>query len=136
MKKGLARLIFLIVFLLPVAWYIFLQGFGNNTFKLEVAQSIDNNCGIFTKIMVIRKDDSISIAKKNYLDRVVFGCNKRSIRIEIKNQDFFVCINQSGADMVIIDESGLWGQYELSREGVDLLLTELDVLLLQKSYGK
>ncbi len=70
------------------------------------------------------------------MDRVAFAANKRSIPFFKKDQKVFDCINQSAADLVLVDENGLWGSYELTREGVDLLLTELDILLLQKSYGE
>ena len=82
------------------------------------------------------KQDSISISKQNYLDRVTYATQKKSIELITKDQLFFECINQTEVDLVLIDERGLWGGYSLSRDGVDLLLTELDILLLQKTYGK
>ncbi len=135
MKKGLARLIFLVVFLIPVCWYLFLQLFGSNNFSLELSYAIDG-CDDVTEVLILRRSDSVSIAKQNYMDRVSYAANKRSIQFLKKDQKFFDCINQSSSDLVLVDDEGLWGSYELSREGVDVLLTELDILLLQKSYGK
>jgi len=136
LKKGLARLIFLVVFLIPVGWYLFLQLFGSNSFAIELKASINPQCGLFEEIAVITKGDSVSLSKKNYLDRVTYAVERKSIRLEIKDQFFFDCINQPASDLVLVDERGVWGGYTLSRDGVDLLLTELDILLLQKSYGQ
>jgi len=135
LNKGLARLIFLIVFLIPVAWYLILQLLGDNNFSLEKKSDL-NDCISPSGVMVIKSDDSVSIAKKNYLDRVTYLTSKRDITLQEKGEDFFSCINQTEADLVLINEEGLWGSYELSREGVDLLITELDILLLQSSYGE
>ncbi|MBC6399860.1 MAG: hypothetical protein GDA51_04190 [Ekhidna sp.] len=136
MKKGFARLIFLVVFLIPVVWYLFLQLFGNNSFSLELKEEIDTSCGTFDDVTVIVKTDSVSLSKQNYLERVKFGINKRSVRLVINNIIFFQCIDEPETDLILLDEQGLWGSYSLSRDGVDLLLTEVDILLLQKSHGK
>ena len=87
-------------------------------------------------LTVGRTSDSISLAQTNYLERVTYAVDKRDIVLQTFEKDFFECINQSNADIVLLNEEGLWGAYELSREGVDLLLTELDILLLQDSYGE
>ena len=136
MKKGLARLIFLVVFLIPVGWYLFLQLFGSNSFSLRLESEIESSCALFQEVQVVSKIDSVSISKQNYLERVQFSTSKKKILLATESQDFFDCINQSDADLVLVDERGLWGAYSLSRDGVDLLLTELDILLLQKSYGQ
>ena len=119
-----------------MAWYLILQLFGSNSFALELQYQLADECEAIGEITVVRRSDSVSIAKRNYLERVTYGAEKRKVPFEVKEQNFFNCINQSEADLVLLDEQGLWGAYALSREGVDLILTELDVLLLQKSYGK
>ncbi|MEM0938234.1 MAG: hypothetical protein AAF600_00785 [Bacteroidota bacterium] len=135
MNKGLARLIFLIVFLVPVGWYLFLQLFGDNNFSLKLKYPI-NECAEIAQVLIVKRPDSVSLAEKNYMDRVAYAAKERSVLFIEKDIDFFDCINQSSSDLVLTDENGLWGNYKLSREGVDLLLIELDILLLQKSYGK
>jgi len=87
-------------------------------------------------IAVVAKDDSLSMVKTNYMNRVSYAVDKRSALLLTKSDTFFTCINQSTADLVLVSEEGLWGAYELSREGVDQLLTELDILRLQQSYGE
>lgn len=135
LNKGLARLIFIVVFLIPVAWYLILQLFGDNSFSLQLKEPIAD-CIQINEIAVIRTADSISLAETNYLKRVEYATEQRDIKLQKREKEFFNCINQSDADLVLINEDGLWGGYELTREGVDLLLTELDILIMQNSYGE
>lgn len=134
--KGLKRLAFFIIFLIPVAWYLFIQTFGSNTFVLELQSSIDEDCGNNQGIIVVSKMDSLNLTESNYMNRVTFGANKRKIVFEKRDKNFFNCVDQSDADLVLISEEGLWGSYDLTRAGVDQLLTEIDILIIQKSYGK
>lgn len=97
---------------------------------------IEGECEAFKDIVVITKMDSLSLTESNYMNRVTFGANKRKITLEKKDQNFFDCVNHSDVDLVLVSEEGLWGTYELSRAGVDQLLTEIDILVIQKSYGK
>lgn len=70
------------------------------------------------------------------MNRVIYAAEKRKANLLYESQTIFDCLNQSEADLVLVNEEGIWGSYELSREGVDQLLTELDILTLQQSYGK
>lgn len=121
--------------MIPVTWYLILQLFGSNNFSLDLVDDI-TDCDQFEQVTIISRTDSVSIARQNYLDRVRFGAEKRNIAIILKEESFFNCINQSEADLVLVSEQGLWGGYTLTRDGVDQLLTELDILLIQQSYGK
>ena len=95
-----------------------------------------NDCVNVKEITVGISSDSLTLAEKNYFQRVEFAVNKKSINLQRLDQETFDCINQNDADLVLLSKEGLWGGYELSREGVDLLLTELDILILQNSYGE
>lgn len=70
------------------------------------------------------------------MNRVKFGAEKRSAVIDYQQPNFFGCIDEPDADLALVDSQGLWGTYKLTRDGVDELLTELDILSLQKTYGK
>ena len=134
--KGLKRIIIFVVFLIPVAWYLILQLFGDNRFALKLIDSIPESCESYTEITIVSRDDSLSVVETNYMNRVVYAADKRKATLIYKSQPFFDCINQSDTDLVLVNKEGLWGSYELSREGVDQLLTELDILTLQQQYGK
>lgn len=135
-KRGSKRIAFFIIFLIPVSWYLFIQLFGNNNFELELQSPVSEECTSFNEIVVVTTLDSLDLTESNYMNRVIFGANKRKIRLEKQSQFFFDCINHSDADLVLMSKTGLWGAYEFSREGVDQLLTEIDILVIQESYGK
>lgn len=135
MSKGLARLLFVIVFLVPVVWYLFLQLFGDNKFSLQVLRPTDEACTV-NHLCIIKNLDSLSTVQESYFQRVSFGANERGVTIVTDKKLIQNCINQSQSNLVLLSKSGIWGEYDLSREGVDRLMTELDILLIQESYGK
>ena len=134
--RGLKRIIIFVVFLIPVTWYLILQLFGDNRFSLVLQSEIPGNCLEHIDITIVSKNDSLSVVEMNYMNRVVFAAEKRKANLIYESQTYFDCINQTDADLVLVNEKGLWGGYVLSREGVDQLLTELDILALQQTYGK
>lgn len=93
-------------------------------------------CGIYEAITIVSTSDSLSLVETNYMNRVKFGADKRKANLVYQNSDFFECINDAEVDLALVNEKGLWGTYPLSRDGVDQLLTELDILTLQQNYGK
>ena len=135
MRRVKKRITFFVVFLIPVVWYLFLQLFGSNNFSLELLEPLDN-CSQGPELKILRRDLSLSLAKQNYLDRVQYGAESRKIEVAVFDESFDDCTNQNLLDLVLVDERGLWGTYDLSRDGVERLLTELDILVLQKQYGK
>lgn len=121
--------------MIPVAWYLILQLFGSNNFSLELAKAANPECGSFTELTILMRADTFSISKQNYLNRVEYGARDRSIPLQI-DEDYFNCMGMEQAEMLLVSEKGVWGGYSLTRDGVDLLLTELDILLLKSKYGK
>ncbi|WP_421765608.1 hypothetical protein [Ekhidna sp.] len=98
--------------------------------------AVPEDCQNYEEITILARRDSLSMVETNYMNRVIYGVDKRSAKLINSSQKYFDCINQSDADLVLVNEKGVWGQYALDREGVDRLLTELDILTLQESYGK
>lgn len=123
------------MFLVPVCWYFFLQFFGNNQFSVEVVKTIPSDCGSFEEIAIVHRIDSLNPSKTNSLNRVTFRANRKKVLLVADTIDLFTCM-QKQTDVMLVSAEGLWGSYELDREGVDRLLTELDILMIQKSYGK
>ena len=108
-SRGLKRLVVFVVFLVPVCWYLFLQLFGSNEFSLVRVSGYPSDCKSYNEITILSKNDSLSLVETNYMNRVIFGAEKRAASLVVEEQVFFDCINQSGVDLVLIDESGLWG---------------------------
>lgn len=122
--------------MIPVTWYLILQLFGDNNFSIQLAGEIPAGCEQFDDPVIVMSNDSITLVQKNYLERVKFGTNKRSVELVNKDESYFDCIGQPTSHLIMVSKEGIWGSYELTRDGVDLLLTELDILMLQRSYGK
>ena len=124
------------LFLIPVLWYLFLQLFGSNNFSLALPSDVPPECESYQEITIVSKNDSLSVVETNYMNRVIYAVEKREVELVYTSPDFFSCINQAGSDLALVSEESVWSVYELSRDGVDQLLTELDILLLQQTYGK
>lgn len=84
--------------------------------------------------MLVRAD-SLDPSRQNQLNRVTYASRQKEIVVLTNQSAFFQCCNIE-ADVLLVDSDGIWGAYILDREGVDRFLTELDILLIQKSYGK
>lgn len=134
-NKGLKRLFFFVVFLIPVGWYLFLQIFGENKFSLEVIRTIPYDCLEVNEVTIFRTSDSVTVSQRNYLNRITYKTTSKKIPVQSDQDKLFDCLNIQN-DLILADEEGVWGVYDLDREGVDQLLTELDILIIQKSYGK
>ena len=119
---------------MPVCWYFFLQLFGSNKFSLDSAAPISADCTRFEGISILHTSDSLTSAQINHFNRVSFGATKRSIPLLTDPADFFACMNIT-SDLLLVDDLGIRGYYTMSREGVDRLLTELDILVIQRGYG-
>ncbi len=96
---------------------------------------IATECGSVSRITVLYVLDSLAAEQTNYLDRVVYQATAKNVPFLYDQRQFFECL-QIENELMLADEEGFWGVYKLDREGVDQLLTELDILIVQKSYGK
>ncbi len=134
-NKGLKRLAFFVVFLIPVGWYFFLQLFGSNKFALTSVEPISEECGNISTISVLYTGDSTSVGQTNYLDRVVYQTITKDVPFLYGQSLFFDCL-QIENELILANKDGIWGVYKLDRGGVDQLLTELDILIIQTSYGE
>ena len=112
-----------------------MQLFGNNRFALELVDSYPEGCQTFNEITILHTPDSLSIAESNHFNRVRYQSTQRGVVLVKDSIDFFRCIKNE-EDLLLVNKEGIWGSYNLDREGVDRLLAELDVLITQKSYGE
>jgi len=96
---------------------------------------IKDGCTQFTEISILYTSDSLSASQINYLNRITYRTSEKNIPLIVELDLFFDCA-EIEEDLALVNNEGIWGTYELSREGVDQLLTELDILIIQKSYGE
>lgn len=128
-RKVLVFLFFLVVFGLPVIWYLFLQLFGENKFDLPKLQKWDQTCVAVDQASVVLDPDLLESSPNLY----------RRINAKLEGQDIIQKLEYSSDECAtdfafyLVDEEG-WvrGQFELTREEVDRLMAEIDIYLLNK----
>ncbi|MEP1094645.1 MAG: hypothetical protein ABJG78_06015 [Cyclobacteriaceae bacterium] len=117
-----------------MTWYFFLQIFGSNKFAIELKSSVPTDCGSFEELSILYSYDSLNASQVNHLNRVTYRTSAKNI--PLSNDPLFFECTGIVENLVLVDREGIWGMYALDRDGVDILLTELDILIVQKSYGK
>lgn len=128
-RKILGRTIFIFVFFLPVSWYLFLQFFGSNKFYLPEHGTWDNTC-INSELFVAVSSNAI-VNKPNDYNRVVSNLKKKA---SIALLEFEKESCELVKDMYLVDhERKIRGFYNLDREGVDQLLVEVDIYLVNQN---
>ena len=125
-------LFFVVVFGLPVGWYLFLQIFGENKFDLPVMEKyVQPNCEIQGPV-VLSKSDFVQ-QNPNQFERLLKSLNNNP---EIG----FYSIDSActmGHPLIFVDEKKMVrGVYEATREDVDRLLAEVDIYLLNQQNAK
>lgn len=133
-RKILVVTFFIIVFALPITWYFILQIFGENKFDLPVLEPVNESC-ISVKNRTYLQIDSLTLIKnRNEAKRLAKGLS------EIKQSEIEVVYGKScfkNYDIVFVDSVGqLRGAYQVTRQEMDRLLTELDIYLLNLNTSK
>lgn len=125
----------MVVFLIPVVWYLFLQLFGSNKFELVAISSVDEQCAQFESLTVSHRAINFDPAQQSHFNRVQFKTKAKKVSLVADTLGMFNCLSISEV-LLLTEGSNVWGAYDLDREGVDRLLTEMDIVLLQKTYGE
>ncbi|MEO9475583.1 MAG: hypothetical protein ABJG41_08610 [Cyclobacteriaceae bacterium] len=126
-KKFKAIIFFLIVFGLPVSWYLILQIFGENKFDLPVLEQLNEECVLINDTGYLQIDTARFAAHKTEWKKIKNQMSKVSPDLlQIVYDDR--CME--GYDMAIVDEKGqLRGAFGINREDTDRLLTEIDIYI-------
>ncbi|MFT6881353.1 MAG: hypothetical protein ACI83W_000654 [Marinoscillum sp.] len=127
LRKLIVVFFFIVVFGLPVAWYLFLQAFGENRFDLPVLESIQNECLSNNESKVYL--DSITLSSNpNEKSRIVTRLSRQSV-LNWSIIDFTQC-GLDGSIILMDSLDQVRGVYEVNREEVDRFLAEIDIYLL------
>lgn len=124
-RRLLKILVFVIAFMVPVSWYLFLQLFGENKFELEVIRSLDNDCleGINTVFLL---SSSISVEEKNELNRLSRFLDEQQIKLNTDS----LCLTDVTTPLALVDrDKQLRGTYGLSILEIDRAIVEIRLLL-------
>ncbi len=127
MRKLLVILFFVIVFGLPVAWYLILQIFGENKFDLPKLGTIQNGC--------ISKNAPATLILEARVTKAVNEWNRLNAFLEHSNSGeiemFMADSCNISSSAVLVESSGeVRGEYGFTREEVDRMITEMDIYLL------
>ena len=134
-KRVVTRLLFFIIFILPVAWYLFLQFFGKNEFRIVPFSEI-GDCDNKTEFAVYIHNKSINNQEEIFFDRLKYRTNKLAIPVYETDKLFFECVNYKNTDFLLADKGKIWGIYSLSREDLDRFFIEVDILRIQNNRDK
>ena len=128
MKKFLKFFILIVVFGLPISWYLFLQAFGQNQFKLSPIGIVNETCEIGSGTLYIL-DTAVFDDEKTQLQRLMLQLEEKQW-----SYDFYIakdhCFGGFNKYPLILVGSNreIIGHYGLSIEEVDRVLVEFDLL--------
>ena len=128
MKKILKFFILILVFGLPVSWYLFLQVFGQNQFQLFPVGNVKETCNLKSSSLYIL-DTGLVYDEKLQLQRLMIQLkdNNWSYDFSTSKDDCFGEFNTYPLILVGYNRE-IIGYYELSIEEVDRVLVEFDLL--------
>jgi hypothetical protein len=133
-KRIVVVLFFIVVFGLPIFWYLVLQIFGENKFDLPKHGLIDSTCVERDNVATLLIDSSAINNHINELNRLL----EQFVDIDsndLKMSYSINCLNNSEA--LLIDHLGvIRGEYLITREEMDRMLTEMDIYLLNLKGDK
>ena len=118
--------ILLVIFGVPVLWYLFLQLFGENKFELTPIRTIDTLCSISPAQVYLAKRP-INIHEENQLNRLMSHLEKRQVLLD---SSYLSCLSDTArfSLFLIDDEQYLRGYYDLTILEVDRLIVEIDLI--------
>jgi len=122
---------FIVIFGLPVSWYLFLQAFGENNFDLPRYELWSSKC-VNDSGFVVVNESAIAI-HANQFQRVE-STLKKANNVKFYQVDGDSCNLKN--DLYLVDHQGVVrGFYNLNREEVDRFLTEIDIYLTNYKNG-
>ncbi len=131
-KKAISIVFMVIIFGLPVSWYLFLQFFGENKFDLPLIEKWTSECDPELKSVVVINKGSV-VQHPNEMSIITEKLNNQSI-LTLHLVDADTCNLDS--DIYLIDQSGqVRGKYEMNREEVDRFEAEVDIYILNTTNG-
>jgi hypothetical protein len=126
MKKVVKVSLLLIIFGVPVIWYLFLQLFGNNQFDLQVIQPnfLEGDCQA-REVTLFYREEIENPTFKNQFNRIKQYAQSKGIKFKPMTD----CISNAEYDLYLVDqENQLRGEYTYEILEVDRAEVEIDLL--------
>jgi hypothetical protein len=125
--RAFKRSILLIIFGVPVCWYLFLQLFGENKFELAVEEDATSYCSI-DRISFVFTGVHMNTDERNQFARLKEFCDSKKITI-FENPVDCTPKNEKALLFLIDDQKQIRGFYGLTIRDIDRAIVELDLLL-------
>ncbi|MFH6982401.1 hypothetical protein ACHKAR_03075 [Marinoscillum luteum] len=130
-SRPIVIVFFVIVFGLPIAWYFFLQAFGENRFDLPVLGEWNTTCINDSSFVVL--DANVAMDFVNERNRIIAKM-KDLQKMNYHEYPLDSC-GLPGSIYLVDNGRMIRGEFELNREEVDRLLAEIDIYLLNLDNG-
>jgi hypothetical protein len=130
-RKALFRFVLLILFI-PVGLLLVLHFFGKN--RMEVPNmGLIEDCDLPNQLVIIQSGIPENNLQKNQLLRI----NKNlSFKGLVLNTETRSCMGDTISILLIDKEHQLRGAYYLDQAEINRFFAELDILLMNESYGE
>lgn len=134
-KKVFKTILLVIIFGVPVIWYLFLQVFGENKFHLEVISNdfLKQECFVAGNNAFYFLKEPETTDQKNEFERLKQYANSNGITLKQISSDCYVSYDTSAIIFLVDIENKLRGSYSFDILEIDRAIVEADLLLtLQK----
>ncbi|MDW3192189.1 MAG: hypothetical protein R8G66_07485 [Cytophagales bacterium] len=122
MQKGLKAFVLIIIFGVPVFWYLFLQLFGTNEFELPTLGKAEDDC-IPTELTVQIIRAPISTEARNQSNRI----EQNQLTKALISKDNQGCSFEAW-DLILVAPTGdIKGAYLWEIADIDRLITEVEL---------
>ncbi len=124
-RKGLKVAILVVAFGIPVSWYLFLQIFGENKFRLDVIEQLDDAC-LQQVNQIVYLPEFSDPEQEEELNRLFDYAVSRKVTATVDTE----CLNRFRKPILLIDSlKRLRGSYDMTIVEIDRAIVEIDLLL-------
>ena len=122
MRKGLKALVLIIIFGVPVIWYLFLQFFGTNEFELPTLGTANQAC-VSDELSVLILSEPIATEERNQFNRI----EQNALTKELLKTPGEECQFEDW-DLILVAVNGdIKGAYLWEIAEIDRLITEVEL---------
>lgn len=125
MQKVLRAFVLIIIFGVPVIWYLFLQLFGTNEFELPTLGNVDSTC-VPAELSVVIIDLPVTTEARNQSNRV----EQNHLTRDLINRENQGCSFEDWDLLLVAPNGEIKGAYLWEIAEIDRLITEVELYYL------
>ena len=122
MQKGLKAFVLIIIFGVPVFWYLFLQLFGTNEFELPTLGNVNTTC-VPTELAVVIINTPATTEARNQSNRI----EQNHLTKDLINRENQGCSFGDWDLMLVAPTGEIKGAYLWEIAEIDRLITEVEL---------